>query len=219
MSLPGTGLLPSNNLSPGSLPSPATLSNKCFHCSHSFLHADHRPLTHTYTATYTLHGLWKWDSAILRSLPPRWKDCTTATPQFIQQFHRQALAVFPFFPGVCCFSATTEMSWQKPSTVYLNAFAVFKAGYQGWDWCWDAFRRAAPIHTATTALPFQGRFYKISNGCPREWIELTHEKIHNNEWGSILGSKEVEGVCVAHHTHPSLFARHTSLSKNIKFSF
>lgn len=37
MSLPGTGLLPSNNLSPGSLPSPATISNTCFHCSQSWL--------------------------------------------------------------------------------------------------------------------------------------------------------------------------------------
>lgn len=37
MRLPGTGLLPSNNLSPGSLPSPATISDTCFHCSQSGL--------------------------------------------------------------------------------------------------------------------------------------------------------------------------------------
>lgn len=36
VSLLGTGLLPSDNPSPGSLPTPATISNTCFHCSRSW---------------------------------------------------------------------------------------------------------------------------------------------------------------------------------------
>lgn len=122
-----------------------------------------------------------------RSLPPLWKDCTTATPRFIQPFYRQALTLFPVSRVSVAFFATTEMSWQNPFTIYLSAFTVFKAGCQGVTGCGDAFRRAASIHMATTALHFKGRFYKRSHVVICECIQIIHGKIWNNKWVSILG--------------------------------
>lgn len=110
----------------------------------------------------------------------------------LERLHHSHTTIYPtisqagtrcisFFPVFVAFLPPQKLAGKNLPLCILVRSRSLKQDARAGTGCWDAVRRTASIHTATATLRFQGRFHKRSNGCPRECIQIIHEKIHNNE--------------------------------------